>query len=229
MKNDNLKLIKQGLKIEALDGKRYIYGKKDVFNNYIDSDFKNWKLDKKSNPTQETKVDVYELIKNATFKEMFVGNLDKLCLTQDQIIEFCDKHPDWLNQEEGYTFFLFKVNKEYFVARVDVDSDGLIVHVDRFERDYLWLDEYCHRLVVPQLDDKKQRKLYFSNLKNYYPANKKRELKAMKMIAAHELRLRNEGRDYFKKELLLDIERMEMKGYENSTIIESIKNHLRFN
>ena len=36
---------------------------------------------------------------------------------------------------------------------------------------------------------------------------KERLLKYIEMIAAYELKLRNEGRDFFKKELLLDIER----------------------
>ena len=69
--------------------------------------------------------------------------------------------------------------------------------------------------------------------KEYYQVNKKRALKAIKMIAAHELKLRNEGRDFFKKELLLDIERMEKKQskdknkYENRELINAIKNLLK--
>jgi hypothetical protein len=59
--------------------------------------------------------------------------------------------------------------------------------------------------------------------------NKKRALKAMKMITAHELKLRNEGRDFFKKELLLDIGRQEERGWEARTILENVKNLLRFN
>lgn len=37
-----------------------------------------------------------------------------------------------------------------------------------------------------------------------------------------------EGRDFLKKELLLEIENMENKGYEESNIISIIKNLLRF-
>ena len=57
--------------------------------------------------------------------------------------------------------------------------------------------------------------------------NKEKAKKAIKMIAAHEIKLRNEGRDFFKKELLLDIKRMEDNGYENHNIVSAIINLLR--
>jgi len=36
-----------------------------------------------------------------------------------------------------------------FVAKVNVNSDGLNVNVNRFENDNVWNAEYAHRLVVP--------------------------------------------------------------------------------
>jgi len=74
-------------------------------------------------------------------------------------------------------------------------------------------------------------RVIFSNIekKDYYQVNKKRALKAMKMIESHELKLRNEGRDFFKKELLLNIGRQEERGWEARTILENVKNLLRFN
>ena len=72
-------------------------------------------------------------------------------------------------------------------------------------------------------------RVIFSNIekKDYYQVNKKRALKAIKMIAAHELKLRNEGRDFFKKELLLDIERIVKKGYPTGAIVSAIINLLK--
>ena len=74
-------------------------------------------------------------------------------------------------------------------------------------------------------------RVIFSNIekKDYYQVNKKRALKAIKMIASHELKLRNEGRDIYKTELLLDIGRQEERGWEARTILENVKNLLRFN
>jgi hypothetical protein len=61
--------------------------------------------------------------------------------------------------------------------------------------------------------DEKQKKVYKDNTKF--------------LSAAHELKLRNEGRDFFKKELLLDIERMEKKGYVSYNIVSAIINLLK--
>ncbi|MFA5248076.1 MAG: hypothetical protein WC415_02400 [Patescibacteria group bacterium] len=149
-----LKLLSasENMTIESLDGKEFIHGDRKVFKSYIDDDFKNWKLNQASEATKETAVQVHELVEDATFAKMFTslsGDLDKLCLTQHQIKRFCE-YPGQLSQS-GATFFLFKLNGEYFVADVDVYDDGLSVFVRRFEIDPLWCAEYGHRLVVPQL------------------------------------------------------------------------------
>jgi hypothetical protein len=149
------KLLSAGetLKIEKLDGKRFIGGAKQVFKSYIDGDFKGWDLNKTAEATEEISVQVHELIGDAIFAKMFTsltGDLDKLCLTQDQIISFCEKYPSWLRQEGCATFFLFKMNGEYFVAYVFVFSDGLYVYVHHLGYDRVWDGECRHRVVVPQ-------------------------------------------------------------------------------
>ena len=42
-------------------------------------------------------------------------------------------------------------------------------------------------------------------------------------LSAHELKLRNEGRDFFKKELLLDIKKQEKEGNSPHQIIDIVK------
>lgn len=54
----------------------------------------------------------------------------------------------------------------------------------------------------------------------------KKDLKKA-VIEARELKLRNEGRDFFKKELLLDIKRMAKKSYPKDMIISAIINLLK--
>ncbi|MDD5528387.1 MAG: hypothetical protein PHO56_05490 [Patescibacteria group bacterium] len=141
------------LVIEALDGKKFIYGDKKVFESDIDSDFENYGLKKAGVATPETAVRVYEMVEDAVFAKMFTslsGDLDKLCLTQHQIKRFCVKYSNWLCR--GYsTFFLFKMNGEYFVASVRVSAGGLSAHVNRFKYDDVWLAECRRRVVVPQL------------------------------------------------------------------------------
>jgi hypothetical protein len=151
-----LKLISgaETLMLDALDGKETLATAKEVFLSGIGHDFENWHTNKAGIATIEQAVDVHELIQNATFAQMFCSlgtDLDKLCLTQAQIKKFCKKHPQWLHQNGYMTFFLFKVEDQFFVARVDVFVGGLRVHINRFKDGHVWFAEFSHRLVVSQL------------------------------------------------------------------------------
>ncbi|MCX6794485.1 MAG: hypothetical protein NTY31_00575 [Candidatus Falkowbacteria bacterium] len=140
--------------IDSCDGSETIANAEDTFKSGVDSDFKKWGTDKPGQATEDTAVQVYEMVKDATFVQMFgfLGtDLDKLCLTQHQIKRFCKKHANWLRTDGYGTFFLFKVEDQYFVARVRVLGDGLVVHVFRLENDFVWNAEGLHRVVVPQL------------------------------------------------------------------------------
>jgi hypothetical protein len=141
--------------ISAVDGSKTIFNSEDVFKSWIDSDFKDWDLNKPDQKTPEIKTQVYEMAENANYSQMFnslSSDLDSLCLTQNQIIRFCEKYPSHLRQDGNATFFLFKENGEYFVAYVSVNSGGLGVNVRRFGDDCVWDAEYAHRVVGPQLE-----------------------------------------------------------------------------
>ena len=145
----------QNLTIEALDGERTIAEAKKVFKSDIDSDFTNLGLNKPGLATGEMLMDVREITKGATFEQMFFSlstDLDKIVLTQDQIIEFCEKYPAWFHQDGYSALFLIKRDDgEYFVVDVGVNSDGLYVRVNHFEDDDVWLGGCRHCLVSPQL------------------------------------------------------------------------------
>lgn len=145
------------LTIPKTGGERYIDKAEEFFSSCIDSDFQNWNLNKPGKATGETVVQAYELNKDATFTEMFTSlstDLDKLCLTQSQIISFCEKYSDNFFKDSNSLFFLFSdgegKNKKYFVASVYAFSAGLFAYVYHFESDNLWYAEFCHRVVVPQ-------------------------------------------------------------------------------
>lgn len=157
-----LKLLSRSEKVmlDACDGKETIANSKEVFPLGIDSEFTNWGIKKPGIATKEIEVHVHEMEQNATFVQMFGfirADLDKLCLTQSQIKNFCKKHFNWLRKEGYATFFLFKVEDQFFVADVrvpsDVLSDGLSVHVFRFGHDHLWHAERKHRVVVSKIDN----------------------------------------------------------------------------
>ncbi len=154
--NAFLKVISgaESLIVEALDGRATIAQAKKIFRSYIDQDFRNWNLDKTGLPSQEARLAVYEIAADATFAQMFGSlsdNLDKLVLSQSQIIQFCENYPNWLHQGEYGTFFLIKEDDKYFVVRVRVRDDGLEVSVSHLEYDNVWDAESRHRIVAPQL------------------------------------------------------------------------------
>ncbi|MEK7464080.1 MAG: hypothetical protein AAB610_03105 [Patescibacteria group bacterium] len=152
-----LKLISgaETLELEPTDGKRTIAKAKEVFTWGIDSDFQNWGCNVKADPTTAQNVHVHEMVKDGTFAKIFGGlseNLDELCLTQAQIIQFVQKHKKWLRTEGYATFFLFKVGDEFFVARVFVRDDGTLgAHVRRFSNGLVWRAGSRRRVVAPQL------------------------------------------------------------------------------
>lgn len=143
------------LTLDPTDGTETIAQATDLFTGYIDSDFRNWGCDVKSEPTKTTQVFVHEMIKDGTFAQIFNGmsdDLNSLCLTQSQIIQFVQKHRKWLRTDGYGTFFLFKVGKEFFVALVYLYSGyGLEVGVCRFLGGDVWDADDRHRIVVPQL------------------------------------------------------------------------------
>jgi hypothetical protein len=138
------------------DGTKTIAQAKNVFSWGIDSDFTNWNLNVMATKTTTTKVSVHEMFeRDGTFAEIYgsLGHpLDRLCLTQHQIINFCVMHKDKLRQEGYATFFLFKVGGKFFVADVGVDADGtLCARVDHFSDARAWRAECRRRFVIPQL------------------------------------------------------------------------------
>lgn len=145
----------EALPLPACNNTRSLAQATDVFPGWIEPNFKNWGLDVVGIATPEMLVQVHEQVKDGTFRQLFKSlssNLDKLVMTQHQIIMFCQTYPHWLRQDGFATLFLFKENGEFFVAKVRMYSDGLRVCLGRFKHDDVWPAGRSHRLVVPQLD-----------------------------------------------------------------------------
>ncbi len=45
----------------------------------------------------------------------------------------------------------WRLSVHFFVANVNVDSDGLNVNVNEFSNDNVWNGDYSHRFVIPKL------------------------------------------------------------------------------
>jgi hypothetical protein len=142
------------LSLDKTDGTELLANAANLFTGYLDSDFVNYGTNVSSSPAPATKIAVYEMVENGDFAKIFGSfstDLDKLCLSQGQIIQFVKKHSNWLHPDGWATFILFKVNGDFFVARVYRVGGGLEASVDRFSSDRVWGAEYRRRVVVPQL------------------------------------------------------------------------------
>jgi len=127
-----------------------------LFPSGIDSDFKNWNLNNAGagQATGETLMDVHEMVADGTFTQIFTAitpDLEKIVMSQHQVIRFCEKYLAWLRQEGYGTFFLIKENGEYFVVNVDVHSVGLYACVGRLGIGDVWRGGSRLRVVAPQL------------------------------------------------------------------------------
>jgi hypothetical protein len=105
--------------------------------------------------TKEQAVDHYEILKEGTFAQIFGSfgvDLDRLCLTQSQINNFCEKHSYCLSLHVNRpgTYFLFRFKDTFFVAFIKTRSYELEIYVDPFDSPLVWNSKYF-RLVVPHL------------------------------------------------------------------------------
>jgi hypothetical protein len=148
-----MKTLYKDIKIPALTPKDTITDS-ELFG-WVDSDFKNYGINDHDFKTQRTTFAVLEMDTDGTFENMFSSisyDLDSMVITPSQILHFVEKHKDMLRTGGWATFFLLKVGRDFFVARVGFDEVGrLRVNVFRFSYDYVWGAEYRYRFVVPQL------------------------------------------------------------------------------
>ncbi len=150
-----LRLISEGedLTVGPCDGTRTIVQSSDVFTGGIDENFQYWGTKVAGKSTGLTKASVYELVQDATSKQMFNSlgvPLDQLCWEQDQIIDFVLKNLSSLRKNAYPSLLLFKVGDKFFVARVGLRTDDQpYAYIDRFSGGLAWCAENRRQMVVP--------------------------------------------------------------------------------
>jgi hypothetical protein len=151
--NDRLRPISgsKPLVLNPADGQETLAGATEIFR-YIDSNFERWNCNVIGAPTRETAVQVYEMVRDCTFQEMFGSfgvAVDRLALTQAQIKQFAERYPNWLKKGGSGSFFLFRIGNEFFVAAVYFFSDGRLgVRLRRLILERVFRAQKHHRLVV---------------------------------------------------------------------------------
>ncbi len=103
----------------------------NLFTGYLSSNLKDWKLINPQRQTERTQVKVFEMCKDADYSTLFNSfniDLEKLCMTQAQIKNFCERHKDKLRKDGYGTFFLFKEKvdgeEKFFVPPVSFGDGG---------------------------------------------------------------------------------------------------------
>lgn len=156
------------LNIEALnDGNCIKDAKPNPQYVFLSNNFFIFNLNKPSHATAEMLVEVHEIIGDGTFVEVFSSlshSLDKLVMTQSQIVYFCRKYSYWLNKEGHHTYFLTKKGDKYFVItvnanekyfninEVDAPESGMHIYVDPLvEYNDICYGDVGHRVVSPKL------------------------------------------------------------------------------
>ena len=101
-------------------------------------------------------VEVRELIKDATFPQMFGelnADIGKLCFDFDQTEEFEKKYPDLMGRGKQITHFLVKSEKtrEPLVRRIQLDPEGhqISTYLSGFRLDEVYHSSNQHRIIVP--------------------------------------------------------------------------------
>jgi hypothetical protein len=156
------------LVIEACSGKRTIWETEGVFSSATvpvgvhvdgrDASFEAFNV--AGHATGLQKVKRFNVVKKHTnpievFGALNIIRLSELCFTQDQIVSYVEKYPQKLVQHDGYTVFLFQVDKDFFVAYTKVPYYGVNIYSQKL--DYpMWNLYRTHRIeiVVPEFPKK---------------------------------------------------------------------------
>ncbi len=156
---NHLRLVSGGttLTLKATSGQETIAQSKGIFD-WIDPDFVNYGCDVAGEAKPEMSVEVHEMMIDGDFQKIFGSfdaELDKLALTQEQIIGFVADHSAWLCTDGRSTFFLFKAKIEgeenFFVAFMGLYDEDFSVYVYRLSNGYNWSGDQHHRVVVSKL------------------------------------------------------------------------------
>lgn len=156
--------------IRELDGTRIIAKEQSIHKSFLNHDFRHWGLDHNGLKTKPTPVQIHEMIKKSSGKDLFAalpGAWNQKWLTQHQVIEFCESFKEWLKQNEHATMFLVKINENLpidenkpeenlVMVHTFVCSHGLEIDVFRFEPARPWSvnGKNNYRLVTPEIKQK---------------------------------------------------------------------------
>lgn len=137
------------LVLRPTDGKRTIKGETALFGTriYLYDGFAD--LEDKVQATNETQVDMSELVQDGKFAEFLPPR--QVFQHEEQVLVFCEDYRDRLRKGGYVTFLPFMKDGKVFVAYVGVSDDGFLwVRVYALSYDGVWGGGIRRRVVVPQ-------------------------------------------------------------------------------
>lgn len=146
--------------LSGRNGSRTISRASDVFFGHIYSGFFDEGVDDPSERTPELRIAVYKVSQmpespdDTSFEPILnalSGDIERFCLTGDQIIAFCEEHPERLDADNG-TLFFRKNREKLLVVIVNKHCDGLHVVWEWYKVGCIMPKGYTligFRIVVP--------------------------------------------------------------------------------
>jgi hypothetical protein len=166
MDNEIIRSISDGhdIWLDALDGDRLFYSGESL-GEFPNSDYYRFDFTKPGVATPRMLIGIGEMKNRNKLKEIFgalPGNWNQKWLSQDQVIEFCHKLPNWLLQgqkNDNATIFAIKINENEPVDEdkpednlvgvvVCTSTKGLRFYIYQLEPNFVW--RYC-RVVYPKI------------------------------------------------------------------------------
>lgn len=154
----NLKLVTEGTGffIDETDGYEK-FTTSDAFGHISDfADYQKVLQSPIHQPKPKTPVNVYKIIKDSKFTQLFGGlslDLNKLCFTESQIVNFVVKYPFWFNDNKGGTFFLLNLFGKYFIASVyfadGPEKNNIWLRLYKLDLSKPWMEKDNHFLITP--------------------------------------------------------------------------------
>jgi len=156
-----LKLIDSLHDIPYLNGKTSIAASKRIFRGHLDSNFYHWRIGHRGKSSKQTALDMHQLAQTAGPKRIFLAvssDLAQVCLTQHQVVHYCEFHQDLLNRS-AITLVLLKKDERkepssdnLIVGSIQIYPEGIAIFPYRFgDRHLSWQPADDVRILTPHL------------------------------------------------------------------------------
>lgn len=142
------------LSLESIDGQQFMAASNsfELFHNCNNI----FTAKQKGKPSEYCELVVYKL--NATLKapeifKAFGVNLNRLCLSESQVLCFCEKYPEELTSDGLATFFLVKKGNKYFIFDIHKGENKILVVISDMRTARVWQKKRGYRIIIKKYEE----------------------------------------------------------------------------